>query len=480
MPPSSPVMLSLQEVEVEFLNAAGERVRLLDQVTLEIREDEVVAILGASGSGLSSLVRVAAGLARPSSGQVTYRQEPAAGPLPQVGVVFQSPALFPWLTVEQNIQMGLERANLPPGRQKEQTAWAVDRVGVDGYEEAYPRELSSGMKQRVALARALAGQPELLVLDDPFSSLDVLAAEALRGEVLALWQNADVNPKSILLATHHILEAVLLASRIVLLSGHPTKVKAVIDNPLPYPRDPNGVEFQDKVTQVHDALTADVLPDDVSPAQAGRFATRMAPLPKAEIAHVFGLLEALAAQGGRFDVFDYVAETHQGYGQVLLAVNAAEMLDYVRTPKDKVEITEAGRRILGMDINARKALLNVQLQGLKLVTLLVDMIQRSPERGVTREMVLETLALQLPGENPTQQFHTLVAWTRYAELMGYSARRGLLYLDRLFVSEGGQIREQPVLKPLARRQVAGVETTAASPAPEAPPTDQEPGPGGPA
>jgi NitT/TauT family transport system ATP-binding protein len=465
-------MLSLQEVEVEFHNTNGERVRLLEQVTLDVHEDEVVAILGTSGSGLSSLVRVAAGLVRPSSGQVLYRGEPALGPLAQVSVVFQTPALFPWLSVEQNIQMGLERAGLSPARQKEQTAWAVDRVGVDGYEEAYPRELSSGMKQRVALARALAAQPELLVLDDPFSSLDVLAAEALRGEILALWQNADVNPKSILLATHHIQEAVLLATRIVLLSGQPTRLKAIIDNPLPYPRDPNSPEFLEKVTQIHDTLTAHILPDDASPAQAGRFASRLAPLPKAEISNVFGLLEALAAQGGRFDVFDYVAETHQGYGQVLMAVNAAEMLDFVRTPKDKVEITETGRRILGVDVNGRKALLNVQLQGMKLVAQLVEMIQGSPERGLPKDVVLQHLALQLPGENPTQQFHTLVAWTRYAELMGYSARRGLLYLDRLFVSDAGHLREQAVLKPLARR---GVKEEPPAPLPPPPPPAPEQG-----
>jgi NitT/TauT family transport system ATP-binding protein len=442
-------LLELVDIEVEYTDSSRHTVRLLDKISLSVHEDEIVAILGPSGSGKSSLVRVAAALSRPSAGQVLYRGEPMLAPNGQVGVVFQTPALFAWMSSQQNIELGLENRGLDPVRKAAEVAWAIDRMGLEGYEEAYPRELSTGLKTRVAIARALAAQPELLCLDDTFSSLDVLSAETLRAEILSLWQNTDVNPKAILLVTHNIQEAVELASRVIVLSGTPTRVKLDLPNPLIYPRNPESEEFLAKVAQIHDLITHDTLPDEGGSAPS-RFETRLAPLPRAEIGEIIGLLEALGDHMGKFDVFDFVAEMRKEYSSVLMVVNAAEMLELVRTPKDQVELTMLGREFLLSDINGRKMLLNLQLQKLRLIKHLVEMLNRAAERWLPKETILSELVLLFPSENPSKLFNTLVAWVRYAELMGYNARRGQLYMDRIFVNEGGVINEFKAPKPTLR------------------------------
>jgi NitT/TauT family transport system ATP-binding protein len=444
-------LLELKDIEVEYAVPGKERVRLMDHVNLAVHEDELVAILGPSGSGKTSLVKVACGLNAASSGQVLFRGEPLLGVHSGIGVAFQTPGLFPWMNVHENIALGLEKLRLEEQKKSEAISWAVDRVGLEGYEEAYPRELSLGMRSRVALARALAGQPELLILDDPFAGVDVLTAESLRSELLRLWQNSDINPKAILLVTHNIPETVELANRVLVFSGTPTRVKLELHNALPYPRNPNTQDFSDKVSQIHDLITRDVMPDEGQ--TPGRFETRLAPLPRAEAGQIIGLLESLADHGGSFDVFDFVADTRKEYSSVLMVVNAAEMLEMVATPKDQVEITALGRQFLQSDVNGRKIMLNLQLQKMKLVRHVIEMLQRTPDRWLSKDVLLEELVLLFPSENPARQLNTFVAWVRYAELMGYSARRGQLYLDRIFVQEIGEVKEiknpKPVLKPAA-------------------------------
>jgi NitT/TauT family transport system ATP-binding protein len=443
-------LLELVDIEVEYMDSSKHTVRLLDKISLSVNEDEIVAILGPSGSGKSSLVRVAAALVRPSAGQVFFRGEPMLAPNGQVGVVFQTQSLFSWMTAQQNVEMGLENRGLDQAKKAQEVAWAIDRMGLEGYEEAYPRELSSGLKTRVAIARALAAQSALLCLDDTFSSLDVLSAETLRAEIVALWQNTDINPKAIVLVTHNIHEAVELASRIIVLSGTPTRVKLDLPNSIPYPRNTATQEFQDMVSQIHDLITRDTMPDETAVVHS-RFEARLAPLPRAEIGQMIGLLEALGDHSGRMDIFDFVAEKRQEYSSVLMVVNAAEMLELVRTPKDQVELTLLGREFLLSDVNGRKILINLQLQKLRLITHVIDMLQRAPDRWLSKEILLAEFALLFPSENPSKLFNTMVALVRYAELMGYSARRGQLYMDRMFINEAGKISEiksaKPVLKP---------------------------------
>ena len=443
---SPETLLELHDVEVDFADATRARKRLLDGISLRVHADELVAILGPTGSGKSSLVRVAVGLQPPHSGSVEVKGQLLRGISPRVGVVFQTPALFPWLSVQANVELGLEKLPVDRGRKEQMVAWAIDRLGLEGFEEAYPRELSQGMKLRVALARALAPQPELLILDDPFAGLDVLTAESLRNELLSLWQNTDVNPKAILLVTHDIQEAVSLANRVLVLAGSPAKLAVEVPIPLAFPRDPSATAFQDTVSRIHDFLTKSILPDDAL-AAPGRFANRLAPLPRADLGQVLGLMEALDDRGGKLDIFDYAAETRREYLSLVLVVNAAEMLGLVATPKDQAEITDLGLQVLRADVNGRKALLNLQFQKIKLFGHFIEMIERSHEHAIGRDLALEQLAMLFPSENPGQLFNTLVAWARYAELFGYSAKRSLLYLDRTFLLDGTELREMKRQKP---------------------------------
>jgi NitT/TauT family transport system ATP-binding protein len=466
-------LLELSQVGVEYTDPSQHVFSLLEDINLNVRQDEIVAIIGPSGSGKTSLIRVASALRRPKSGQVLYRGEPMLEPTGQVGVVFQTPSLFPWMTVQGNIELGLEKLALDPEKKAQAVAWAIDRLGLEGNEEAYPRELSQGMKLRVALARALAPQPELLVLDDPFSGLDVLTAESLRNDLVALWQNTDVNPKAILLVTHDIQEAVSLSSRVLVMDGRPAKISLELANALPYPRDPSAVAFQDTVNGIHDFLTKQILPDDAA-HPSNRFAQRLAPLPRADIGQVLGLLEALDDRGGRLDIFDFAAEAHREYSGVVLVVNAAEMLGLVATPKDQAEITDLGRQLLKADVNGRKALLNLQLQKTRLFGYFIEMIERSPEHAIRRELALEQMVLLFPSEQPNQLFNTLVAWARFAELFGYSARRGLLYLDRTFLLDGGEMREMKRAKPGPRPRSAPKPQPETAPLPDAVPEPPAP------
>lgn len=470
-------LLELFDVEVDFVDAVHGRKRLLDGISLSVHADELVAILGPTGSGKSSLVRVAAGLQPPHSGTVEVKGQALRGISSRVGVVFQTPALFPWLSVQANVELGLEKLPVDRKRKEQMVTWALDRLGLEGFEEAYPRELSQGMKLRVALARALAPQPELLILDDPFAGLDVLTAESLRNELLSLWQNTDVNPKAILLVTHDINEAVSLANRVLVLAGSPAKMAVEVPIPLPYPRDPAATAFQDNVSRIHDFLTKSILPDDALNAP-GRFANRLAPLPKADLGQILGLLEALDDRGGRLDIFDFAAETRREYLSLVLVVNAAEMLGLVHTPKDQAEISDLGRQVLRADVNGRKALLNLQFQKIKLFAHFIEMIERSHEHAIGREVALEQLAMLFPSENPSQLLNTVVAWARYAELFGYSARRGLLYLDRTFLLDGAELREMKRQKPGPRPRGAAKAPAAVppetAPLPEAVPEPEAP------
>jgi NitT/TauT family transport system ATP-binding protein len=476
-------LLEIKDVEVDLDLPGRPRTRLLDGVSLEVRPDEVVAVLGPTGSGKSTLVRVAAGLVAPNQGQVLVRGTALRGASPRVGVVFQTPALFPWLSVQANVELGLEKLPAERGRKEQMVAWALDRLGLEGFEEAYPRELSQDVKLRVSLARALASQPELLILDDPFSGLDVLTAEALRNELVALWQHTDVNPKAVLLVTHDIEEAVSLATRVLVLTGTPARLSAELPISLAYPRDPSDPAFAEHVSRIHEYLTKQILPDEAPAAVAqpqaapaalpgDRFAKRLAPLPKADLAQVLGLLEALDVREGCIDIFEFAAEARREYQSVVLVVNAAEMLGLVSTPQDRAEISELGRRMLNSDVNGRKILLNMQLQKIKLFSDFVALIEASPEHGLRREDALEKLAVFFPWENPLQTFNTLVAWARYAELFGYSPRRALLYLDHVFTTEGGEIREiqRPKLGPRAR----GGAKPETAPVPEAVPEPEAP------
>jgi NitT/TauT family transport system ATP-binding protein len=348
----------------------------------------------------------------------------SSGLNPGVAVVFQSAGLFPWMTVEENVEVVLEAAGLPPDQVRGKAAATIRSVGLEGTEEAYPRELSGGMKQRVGLARALSTDPEILLLDEPFSQVDSLTAESLRAELLDIWAAKDRNPVSILMVSHDIREVVTMADRIVVLGAKPGRVRAVMENRLPRPRDHRSAEMLRQVDRLRDVIVGHELPDLPEPSPAV-----VEPIPEASAGEVVGLLEYLDARGGREDVFRIAAETHREFGQVILTVKAAEMLDLVDTPRSVVILSEEGRRLARADLEGRKEAWRKQLLTLGLFRTIRDLLARQEGGSVDASVVRETIVMHLPQENYERIFDTVVRWGRFGNLFAYDEATGRLALQ---------------------------------------------------
>jgi NitT/TauT family transport system ATP-binding protein len=438
-----------RNVNVEF----GGRPVLAD-VSLAIQNNEVVALLGPSGCGKSTLLRALVGLLTPTSGQIFAHGQPLSGIHAGIAIVFQNFALYPWLNVRENIQVALNGLGLDEPTSTQRVTRCIDMVGLDGFEEAYPKELSGGMKQRVGIARALARGPELLCMDEPFSALDVFTAESLRSEVYRLWTgddaarqpaggngngNGNANTaehavsglKSILMITHIIEEAVFLADRIVVMGTKPGHIRQIIPNPLSHPRDYQSPQFQGLVQRIHDIIVSEHLPEAPVGAAAGEpdYLT-CEPVPNVHLAEVTGLMEVLRDRGGQMDVFRLDALTDYDFGHTLAVVKAGEMLDFLDTPKNRVVLTVLGQKLLDEDVNGRKLLFNQQLQKLAVFRYLVQILKEAKNNRLPHEIVLEELAVRLPTEDVHVLLETLINWGRYAELLGYSSETDEVYLDQ--------------------------------------------------
>ncbi|MBI1177833.1 ATP-binding cassette domain-containing protein [bacterium] len=419
-------LLAVRNVFQHFSLAGGKSVEILHDISLEVREFEVVALLGPSGCGKSTLLRTIIGLEKPTSGEISYRGKIQTGLNPGAALVFQNFALFPWLTVQQNIMVGLTNLKLTDTEREQRVRKVIDTVGLEGFEEAYPKELSGGMKQRVGLARALAVEPEILCMDEPFSALDVLTGETLRNEIIDLYANKSSPVNSVLIVTHSISEAIFMATRIVVMGAHPGTVLAVLDNPLPYPRSEHHPEFLKLAQRVHALVTQNVMPEEPAVATADQTRRVIRSIPYVSLVTTIGLLELLENEGS-MELFELTQHADLELTQLLLVVKAAELLGWVATPGQRVEMTPAGREFLGADINRRKQLLNARLRDIFVFDLAIQVLQHSESGEVHEELILSQLALHFPHERPQRVFRTLVAWARYAELFKYSSTRKMLY-----------------------------------------------------
>jgi NitT/TauT family transport system ATP-binding protein len=436
IPVHVPPICELREVSKTFARPDGQANPALQGISLDIRPNEIVAIIGPSGSGKSTLLRLLAGLMAPDSGEVRYHGEPLRGLNPGVALVFQSFALYPWMTVKRNIEMVLQARSLDEEVIKSRTQFAIRVVGLEGFEEAYPRELSGGMKQRVGLARALSVDPEILFLDAPFSHLDALTAENLRQEILDIWIDAERNPSSILMVSHDIKEVLTMADRIAVLSASPGHIRTILENPLPRPRDARSMPFLRLMDQLHDIIISSELPDEAAPrpmwpsgAPAG--APAIAPIPKANITKVLGLMEMLDLKAGRQDIYDLCAELNHEFGDFLEVVKSAELMGFVTTPGSDVEMTPLGRTLLAARANERKPLLRAQLLKIGLFHHFVNLLGALESRSVTKEIMVDEIILRLPNQRPAATFDTLINWGRYAELFGYNKDEDRIYLDQI-------------------------------------------------
>jgi len=425
---STDAVAEVRHVSKSYRND-GQELLVLREISLAVSPGEVVAVLGPSGCGKSTLLRIMTGLIQPTAGDVLFHGQLLRGLHPGAAIVFQNFALYPWLTVAENVKVGLYRKGLPAAEEAERIKRVIDIVGLEGFEEAYPKELSGGMKQRVGIARALAGGPELLCMDEPFSALDVLTAESLRSEVYGLWARGDLGLKSMLLITHLIDEAVFLADRIVILGSNPGTVRHIVSNRLPHPREYRDPAFMALVDEIHAIITQIHLPDERLPAKGPPGYLPVEPIPPAQVGEIVGLLEVVHDHGDRCNIFELASHLRLEIGRVIVAVKAAELLGLVDTPKQEVLLTPLGREFVAGDPNARKRLFHQQLRQIPTFAFLVDRLRCSANLRLPAEVVQEELAMHLPNEPLQESFDTIVGWGRYGELIGYDADSETIYLD---------------------------------------------------
>jgi NitT/TauT family transport system ATP-binding protein len=423
---STEALIETRGVSHSFGLPNGSRLQVLADIDLAIRPNEVVALLGPSGCGKSTLLRILAGLIQPTAGEVAYHGQRVEGLTPGISIVFQSFALYPWLTVFDNIKVVLRSAGLAPDEQRSRAEKAIRMVGLAGFEEAYPRELSGGMKQRVGMARALSVDPEILFMDEPFSHVDALTAESLRAEVIDVWEAQDTNPSSILMVSHDIKEVVFMADRIVVLAPNPGRVRRIVENRIPRPRDYRSRDSLQLVDYLHEIITGSEMPDIDVTAAATAVAT---PLPVATTSEIFGLLEYLDGRGGRDDVFSIASNTNREFGHVIAVTKAAEILVFVDTPGQDVVLTKLGRQFVLGGPDERKALWRQQILRLRLFQDVHSVLEKTEGQAISGDIVREMIILAMPQENYETMFDTLVRWGRFANLFAYEEDEDRLSLQ---------------------------------------------------
>ncbi len=421
------VLLELRHVHQ--LYRSGERTfTAVEDVNLTLAAGEFACLLGPSGCGKSTLLRIITGLQPPSQGQVLYRGVPLRGVNPQATIVFQTFALFPWLTVQENVEVALKARGVPPALRTARALKLLDMVGLDGFETAYPRELSGGMRQKVGFARAMAVEPELLCLDEPFSALDVLSAEALRGELLELWTGGDIPTQAILMVTHNIEEAVFMADRIVVMDRNPGRVVAEVTVTLPHPRQRKSPEFLAVVDQVYATLAGQTQPEHLEMGSAPGEPGRTRALPHISINDLAGLLEHLAeGSGGRHDIYRLVDDLGIDSDHLFRLTEAAELLGFATVAEGDIMLTPLGETFAEASILARKEIFATRLRRLPLFRWLLALVRAAEGQRLRAEVVQTALELEFPAEEAERQLETAIDWGRYAELLAYD--EGILYLE---------------------------------------------------
>ncbi len=422
-------LLELQGVSQAY-GRAERRFTAVEKVNLTLKEGEFVALLGPSGCGKSTLLRIIAGLQPPSSGRVLYRGQPLKGVNPHATIVFQTFALFPWLTVQENVEVALKARGLPPSLRGPRAVDLLDRVGLDGFEAAYPRELSGGMRQKVGFARAMAVEPELLCLDEPFSALDVLSAESLRGELLELWTGGSIPTQAILMVTHSIEEAVFMADRIVVMDKAPGRVIGEIQVEMPHPRPRQSSPFLATVDRVYGLLAGQTESESVELGTAPGEPGRTRALPTASISDLAGLLEHVAEMPGtRADIYRLAAELGTDTDHLLRMIEAAELLGFATVAQGDFTLTPLGETFAEASILGRKAIFAARLRRVPLFRWLLALLRAAHEQRLDREVIHTALELEFPPDVAAEQVDIAVDWGRYAELLAYDDTEEVFYLE---------------------------------------------------
>jgi NitT/TauT family transport system ATP-binding protein len=429
------VLLEVQSIRQAYAKGGANDLLVLDGVSLTLKSGEIVGLLGRSGSGKSSLLRIIAGLAKPVSGRVSWRGKPLSGPSEGIAMVFQSFALFPWLTVLENVEIGLEPLGVPAPERRKRSLEAIDLIGLDGFESAYPKELSGGMRQRVGFARALVVHPELLLMDEPFSALDVLTAETLRTDLIELWTEGKLPLRSILIVTHNIEEAVLMCDRVVLFSANPGRIAAEIKIGLPYPRNRNNEGFRQLVDDIYGRMTN---PHDPALKMERRAPDAVASagvamvLPEVSTNLLAGLMETLAGEpfNGKADLPEIADELSLEVDELFPIVETLQLLRFAEVAHGDIRLTPTGRRFVDLDVDARKRLFAEQLNAhVPIAALIRRVLEERPTHRAPYTRFSEELEDFMSEEFAAETLKAVIDWSRYAELFAYDEQAQAFSLE---------------------------------------------------
>jgi NitT/TauT family transport system ATP-binding protein len=438
-------------IEKSYPQPDGTRVQVIGATNLAIEPGKIVTLLGPSGCGKSTLLRILTGLSQPTAGTLVWHGKPLEGQTPNVAIVFQSFALFPWLTVLENVEAPLEARGVAEVERRKRALKTLDTVGLDGFETAYPKELSGGMKQRVGFARALVVEPEVLFMDEPFSALDVLTAENLRGELLELWLNKKMPTSAIFIVTHNIEEAVMLADRVMVLGRHPAQLRSDFNIRLKHPRDRKSPKFVELVDYVYKIMTEPevehVLPDaettaeiivpkggvtkDALKKQEARVRTgKYQMLPHARVGGIAGLIELLHDRGGREDLFRLAEELVMDVEDLLPILEACALLGFATLKEGDVQITPQGMAFAEADIQQRKILFRkAALDHVTILKQIDSILKRKSDHSIADEFFHDILDEYFSEDEVQRQFDTAMNWGRYAEIFDYDRDNGRLVLS---------------------------------------------------
>jgi NitT/TauT family transport system ATP-binding protein len=436
---STDAIIRAEKIEKYYSQPSENRIQVISATDLSIVPGEIVALLGPSGSGKSTMLRMLTGLSKPSAGKVYWHEKPISETEINVSIVFQSFALFPWLTVLENVEAPLQARGVEPGERRERSKQMLNTVGLDGFASAYPKELSGGMRQRVGFARALVVEPEVLFMDEPFSALDVLTAENLRSELLELWAKKTMPTRSVFIVTHNIEEAVLLADRIIVLGRNPGHIRTDFKVQLAQPRDRKSEPFTHLVDYIYKVLTRpDVVPTEVPEQQVGarprdQRQMRYQMLPHARPGGIAGLLELLLDKGGRDDIYRLADDLAFEIDDLLPIVDAAQLLGFLKVEEGDATITEPGAEFGNSEILRQKELFrDAAIENVLLLRQIRRAIETKSDHTVPEDFFLDMIDEQFSEEESQRQMETAVTWGRYAELFDFDAvRRRFVMPDAL-------------------------------------------------
>ncbi|MGD0309164.1 MAG: nitrate/sulfonate/bicarbonate ABC transporter ATP-binding protein [Acidobacteriota bacterium] len=419
-------LLELRQIFKTY-GTGSRRFVALQDINMRVKAGEFVCLLGPSGCGKSTLLRMITGLNTATSGTVLYCGNPLTGINPHATIVFQSFALYPWLTVQENVEIALKALGVPPVERRSKAVKLIDTVGLDGFESAYPRELSGGMRQKTGFARAMAVEPQLLCLDEPFSALDVLSAEAIRGELMDLWLTKSIPTQAILMVTHNIEEAVLMADRIIVMDKDPGRIVSEMSVGLRHPRQRKDAAFQGIVDKVYAAVAGKTMPEAEelghAPGQG-----RIRRLPRARLDALAGLLEKLAGEGGRADLYRLGAEVAMELDDFLPIVEAGELLGFLNVQEGDLQLTELGRAYADASVLGRKEMFAGRILRLPMISWIYETLQQDDNQRVNKDYFMDKLEPDFH-DRTQSQLERAINWGRFAELFAFDDDTDELYLE---------------------------------------------------